>query len=152
VDAGKKKRRASPPKASWGRYETLRRWRLLPHAERIETFRRVITRAANEPDYREQLIALLDWLVENAPRPRGREMQLTPAQMDDFGRWMRDRVVRRPNGLSITEGIEQYSADNGIDSGRLRRAWKTQPEFVYLRELQAHFDLIERPGKRASQK
>jgi hypothetical protein len=150
VADGKKIRRASPPKASWGRYETLRRWRKLSHADRTEAFRRAITRAASEQDHREKLVALLDWLVENAPRPRGREPMLTLAQMDAFRRWMHERVVRRPDGMSITEGIEQYSADSGIDSGQLRRAWKTQPEFGYLRALQAQFDLIERPRKRKS--
>jgi hypothetical protein len=123
---------------------------LLPRAERTETFRRVITRAAREPDYREQLVALLDWLVENAPRPRGRESVVTQAQMDNFRHWMHERVVRRPNGMSIYSGIEQYSAESGIEPGQLWRAWKTQPEFGYLRELQAHFDFIEQPRKRGT--
>jgi hypothetical protein len=155
VSAGKKARRApAPAKASKGRFATLRRWRLLPPAERRVVFTRVIARAATESEYRDLFVDLLSWLVANAPRAPHREMDLTVGQLNDLHRFLHKnlRVVeggRMALGVSLTEALARFGALRRIDPQMLRRAFNQVPEFGPMR---GYYEDVYKPLLRRSPK
>jgi hypothetical protein len=64
----------------------LRDWRKMPAEERRAAYDEIFRKAETDPRQREELIKLFNWLVINAPRPRGGEPVLSVAQQNSFAR------------------------------------------------------------------
>jgi hypothetical protein len=104
----------------------------MPAGERRDAFTEVFRLAQERPRQHELLLDLFDWLVINAPRPRGQESQFTVAQMNDFGAFMSKRLR---DGLSTRRAIEEFAVDRDLDEQSLTRLWNSRPEYAAPRNV-----------------